>query len=159
VISKNALSFLHFEFWHLTIYFGKDILDMMRSMYEDLSEKFNDFKKIHYEFTELVICTNQGEVLFSTESVKLSDEDCRNILDTWLHHKEELIMREIRYSILKTDIYQYAALNPVLKLGIVGSMDKEYNYAIGFVEAEKNPDNSLLISSIELNKLVWGTKE
>jgi hypothetical protein len=128
-------------------------------MYEEMSEKYNEFKKIHYEFTGLIICTNQGEILFNTEIIRYNSEDCRNILDTWLHHKEELYFRDIRYSILKSDIYQYAALNPPLKLGIVGSMDREYNYAIGFVAADKNPNNSLLISSIELNKLVWGTKE
>ena len=128
-------------------------------MYEDLSEKFDEFKKIHFEFTDLVICTNQGEILFGTQSTKHTSEDCKTILDTWLHQKDELIVNDIRYSVLKTDIYQYAALNPPLKLGIVGSMDKEYNYAIGFVETDKNPENSLLISSIELNKLVWRTKE
>jgi len=128
-------------------------------MYEDLSENFSIFKGKHFEFNDLVICSNQGEILFSTESVTITQEECQQILDTWLHNKSEIIFRDIRYSILKSDIYQYAALNPPLKLGIVGSMDKEYNYAIGFVEADKNPDNSLLISSIELNKLVWGNKE
>ena len=127
-------------------------------MYEDLSENFSIFKEKHFEFNDLVICSNQGEIQFSTESVTMTQEECQQILDTWLHNKSELIFRDIRYSILKSDIYQYAALNPPLKLGIVGSMDKEYNYAIGFVEADKNPDNSLLISSIELNKLVWGNK-
>lgn len=126
-------------------------------MYEDLSEKFNKFKEIHYEFTDLVIFSNQGEILFCTHTANLTSEDCQKILDTWLHKKNELILREIRYSVLKTDIYQYAALNPQLKVGIVGSMDKEYNYAIGLVESDKNPENSLLISSIELNKLVWNT--
>ena len=128
-------------------------------MYEDLNERFEKFKKIHFEFTKLVICSNQGEILFQTESVNYTTEDCQQILDTWLHNKEELILREIRYTILKSDIYQYAALNPPLKRGVVGSMDKEYNYAIGLVDSDKNPENSLLISSIELNKLVWGTKE
>lgn len=127
-------------------------------MYEDMSEKFKDFKTLHYEFTDLVICSNLGAILFKTESLSYTIEDFKQILDTWLHHKEELIFNDIRYSVLKSDVYQYAALNPPLKLGIVGSMDKEYNYAIGFVEAEKNPDNSLLISSIELNKLVWNIK-
>ena len=130
----------------------------MRIMYEDLIEKFKEFQSIHYEFTDLIICSNQGEILFCTPSAQITQEDCKEILDTWLHQKNELIFRRERYSVLKSDIYQYAALNPSSKQGIVGSMDKEYNYAIGLVIAEKNPDNSLLISSIELNKLVWNTK-
>jgi hypothetical protein len=138
-------------------YLSADTLLNLYIMYETLGENFINFKKKHFEFNDLVICSNQGEILFSTESVTLSQEDCQRILDTWLHSKSELIFKDIRYSVLKSDIYQYAALNPPLKLGIVGSMDKEYNYAIGFVEADKNPENSLLISSIELNKLVWGT--
>jgi len=127
-------------------------------MYEDLSEKFEKFKETHFEFTDLVICSNQGDVLFTTETAHLTHEDCQIILDTWLHQKDELHLHEIRYSVLKTDIYQYAALNPPLKRGVVGSMDKEYNYAIGLVDSNINPENSLLISSIELNKLVWNTK-
>ncbi len=139
-------------------YLSVDTLLTVLIMYEMLGENFNDFKKRHYEFNDLVICSNLGQVLFSTENITLTQEECRKILDTWLHNKSELFFKEIRYTILKSDIYQYAALNPPLKLGIVGSMDKEYNYAIGFVEADKNPENSLLISSIELNKLVWGTQ-
>ncbi len=124
-------------------------------MYETLHEKFQEFKLKHFEFKGMVICSNLGEILFYNGSVNVSTEDCLTILDTWLHNRNDLILKEIRYSILKSDIYQYAALNPPLKLGIVGSIDRECNYAIGFVEAEKNPDNSLLLSSIELNKLVW----
>ena len=128
-------------------------------MYEDLLEQFKEFCTVHFEFKDLMICSNLGEILFKTPAVELTVEECKKILDSWLNPQKEIVIREIRYSILKTDIYQYAALNPQLKKGIVGSMDKEYNYAIGFVDSESNPENSLLISSIELNKLVWGTKE
>jgi len=127
-------------------------------MYEDLLDKFLQFQEIHFEFIGVVICSNQGEILFQTDKVDFDSEQCKIILDSWLHKEEELFLGEVRYSILKTDIYQYAALNTQLKRGLVGSMDNEYNYAIGLVESEKNPENSLLISSIELNKLVWGTK-
>ena len=127
-------------------------------MYEDLMDKFQQFQEIHFEFIGVVICSNQGEILFQTDNIDLKREQCKIILDSWLHKEEEVFLGENRYNILKTDIYQYAALNTHLKRGLVGSMDKEYNYAIGIVESEKNPENSLLISSIELNKLVWGTK-
>ncbi|MBN2154782.1 MAG: hypothetical protein JW776_01900 [Candidatus Lokiarchaeota archaeon] len=124
-------------------------------MYEDLLEKFEMFREKHYEFTGLIICSNQGDILFTTQSLELSSSDCQQIINSWLHSAEQLNLHEIRYTILKTDIYQFAALNPHLKKGIVGSMDREYNYAIGFVDTETNPENSLLLSSIELNKLVW----
>ena len=136
-------------------FLSEENVHIVNIMYETLHEKFQEFREKQFEFKGMVICSNLGEILFSTESMNVSTEDCQTILDTWLHNKDELLLKEIRYTILKSDIYQYAALNPPLKLGIVGSMDREYNYAIGFVEAEKNPDNSLLISSIELNKLVW----
>jgi hypothetical protein len=136
---------------------GKNPFNKMRNMYEDLMEKFEKFKETHFEFTHLIICSNQGDILFTTQSTYLTRVDCQIILDTWLNQKSELYLHEIRYSILKTDIYQFAALNPALKRGIVGSMDKEYNYAIGLVDSNINPENSLLISSIELNKLVWNT--
>jgi len=142
-----------YEFWQFIL--GVVHLHTVNIMYEDLSEKFEKFKEIHYEFNDLVVFSNQGEIFFQTESANLNPRDCQNILDSWLHHEKDVILHEIRYSILKTDIYQYAALNPSLKRGIVGSMDKEFNYAIGLVESERNPENFLLLSSIELNKLVW----
>ena len=50
---------MNFEFWEF--YLGKEGTKTGRTMYESLAEDFQKFKETHYEFTDLVICSNQGD--------------------------------------------------------------------------------------------------
>ena len=122
-------------------------------MTENIAEAYKIFKEGHDEFGDLLVIDKDAEILFKTDNISFDKSVCKIILDAWMEHQGSMIIDEIRYTILKSEPFQLAALKPGSGKSIVGSITKKGNYGIAFLTG--GGANSLIVSSVLLNKWIW----
>jgi len=102
---------------------------------------------------EIFLLDSNGEILFKSEEISLSNEEAKAMLVAWIQKEPALIFQNYRFAILKNDSIQLAAKNIAGGKGnIVGSITKDGDYLIAHTRDE---GMILLEWSIFINKVAW----
>ncbi|MHA1729141.1 MAG: hypothetical protein ACTSWY_10460 [Promethearchaeota archaeon] len=128
---------------------------MVKKEMDDLSKAFSEFQETNKEFHDLLIIKPNGMILFKTENIpeKMDKKSVLEIIKSWEKHKGFFNVLDIRYTILKSDPYQFCALNVKSGKSLCGSTTKSGYYAISFLTQGSN--YSLLVASVIFNKWIW----
>jgi hypothetical protein len=122
---------------------------MNEQKFNEMCDALNEYEGVKEAF----LLNNEGDVLFKSNNLELSNEESRAILSAWKEKKPSLHFHDTRYAILKNDEIQLAAKNIADGRGIAGSVTKEGDYLI--IQTEKNTGMILLEWSIFVNKVAW----
>jgi hypothetical protein len=130
----------------------------MKERFSGLSKEFDEFQRKSEEFIDILVIDGNAEVIYKGTKVPedLDDYSIRKIYKNWVNHKDHNDFFEIngvRYVILKRELFQFCAINIAGGKGICGSITKKGNYCLGFLK--QGSSNSLIVSSVVLNKWIW----
>ena len=120
---------------------------------EKLHEDYHQFQETNEGFAEMMILTNEGTILFLTDSTFLSAEDARNVMDAWLNRKSAAVVGEDRYPILSWEAIQFAARNVNGKGALIGCLTKSGDYIV--VHLTPKCRTPPAIAAINLNRWSW----
>ena len=127
----------------------------MDSFENNIEENCLSFMEENSEFSGIILVKKNLTIIFKSSNLKseFTDESIKSIIDKWNIHGSQIEIDNNRYIILKSDPYQFCAINIKTRTGICGSITKLGNYCLGVLTQGSN--NSLIESSIVLNKWIW----
>jgi hypothetical protein len=127
----------------------------MEAFENNIEGQFKLFKQDYSEFSGIILVKKDLDILYISTHLKseFTDASTKNIINKWNLHENQFKINDDRYIILKSDPYQFCAINTKSRTGICGSITKLGNYCLGILTQGSN--NSLIESSIVLNKWIW----
>ncbi len=107
----------------------------------------------HDGVEEVFLLDKEGKISYKNGDFPLSNEEAKEILNSWKTKDPALTFQNNRFAILKNDEIQLAAKNIAAGKGnVVGSVTREGDYLIAHTRDE---GLILLEWSIFINKVAW----
>ncbi len=107
----------------------------------------------HEGVEEVFLLNSEGKIMYKNGDFPLSNEEAKEILNSWKTKEPALSFQNHRFAILKNDEIQLAAKNIGAGKGnVIGSVTREGDYLLAHTRDE---DLIILEWSIFINKVAW----
>ena len=120
---------------------------------EEIQAAYTEFQNDHPGFVELLVLSESGEQLFTSDPDFATPEETAQLMTAWLTNQPAVEIKEVRYPILKWDELQFAASNVAGYGALIGAKTKAGNYAV--VHLDTSTKTPLLQATVELNRWSW----